>query len=60
MNAFQAMLKNLIIHMKHWVLEVHPFVFFLNEFDMTKGHNMLAFMLDSIFKDMQLVTNYVR
>ncbi len=38
---------------------LRPFLNFMDSFKLFKAHNMLAFMLDPWFKDLNLVRNYV-
>jgi hypothetical protein len=38
---------------------LRPFLDFMDNFKLSKAHNMLAFMLDPWFKDLSLVRNYV-
>jgi hypothetical protein len=52
-NAFDAKVIELVIHMKHQILEVfQPFLSFMHGFDKKRGHNMLMLMLDLRFKSM--------
>jgi hypothetical protein len=60
-NVFDAKVTKFMIHMKHQTLEVlRPFLSFFNGFDKKRGYNMFALMLNSRFKNMWLVANYLR
>ncbi len=60
-NVFDTKLEEHIVHMKHQFLEVfQPFLFFLHGYKRKKRvTNMLVFMLDSRFKNLWLLTNYI-
>jgi hypothetical protein len=57
-KAFDKELTNIMIHMKHQMLEALQPFFFLHGFDKEKGHNIFALMLETRFKNMWLVANY--
>jgi hypothetical protein len=41
------------------VIVLRPFLDYMDNFELSKTHNMLAFMLNPQFKDLSLVGNYV-
>ncbi len=52
-NILNGKLVELVFHLKCQMLKaVQPFFSFLHGFDRKKGHNMLTFMLDPMFKNL--------
>jgi hypothetical protein len=59
-SIFNAKLVELVLRMKCQMLKVvKPFFSFLHGFDRKKGHNILTFMLDPMFKNLRLVSRYL-
>jgi hypothetical protein len=59
-NILNGKLVELVFHLKCQMLKaVQPFFSFLHGFDRKKGHNMLTFMMDLMFKNLRLVSMYL-